>query len=73
MIHILSTIQADSVVNTDESAIYARLSAWGFAHIPANHSDREFARDDDGDGITEVHVNTIEGVWILLRSRLRPH
>lgn len=31
----------------------------------------EFARD--GDGFCEVHVNTIEGIWSLLRSWLRPH
>ena len=33
----------------------------------------EYARDDDGDGFCEVHVNTMEGFWSLLRSRLRPH
>ncbi len=33
----------------------------------------EFARDEDGDGFCEVHVNTIEGFWSLLRSWLRPH
>ena len=71
--HILNTVQAGSVVNTDEYAIYARVSTWGFAHVTVNHGDREFARDDDGDGINEVHVNTIEGVWSLLRSWLRPH
>ena len=27
----------------------------------------------DGDGFCEVHVNTIEGFWSLLRSWLRPH
>jgi hypothetical protein len=27
---------------------------------------------DDGDGFCEVHVNTIEGFWSLLRSWLRP-
>ena len=32
-----------------------------------------YARDEDGDGFHEVHVNTIEGVWSLLRSWLRPH
>ena len=31
------------------------------------------ARDDDGDGFYEVHVNTAEGFWSLLRSWLRPH
>lgn len=33
----------------------------------------EYARDEDGDGFCEVHVNTIEGFWSLLRSWLRPH
>jgi hypothetical protein len=28
----------------------------------------EYARDEDGDGFCEVHVNTIEGFWSLLRS-----
>ena len=28
--------------------------------------------DDDGDGFCEVHVNTAEGFWSLLRSWLRP-
>ena len=36
-------------------------------------NDGEYARDDDGDGIREVHTNTIEGFWSLLRSWLRPH
>lgn len=71
--HILTTIQAGSVINTDEYAIYARVSTWGFEHVTVNHGDGEFARDDDGDGVNEVHVNTIEGVWSLLRSWLRPH
>ena len=32
-----------------------------------------YARDEDGDGFCEVHVNTLEGFWSLLRSWLRPH
>ncbi len=36
-------------------------------------SEGEYARDEDGDGFCEVHVNTIEGFWSLLRSWLRPH
>ncbi len=28
---------------------------------------------EDGDGFCEVHVNTMEGFWPLLRSWLRPH
>ena len=38
-----------------------------------SHSRGEYARDDDSDGFHEVHVNTMEGFWSLLRSWLRPH
>ena len=31
-----------------------------------------YARDEDGDGFCEIHVNTMEGTWSLLRSWLRP-
>ena len=37
-----------------------------------NHHHHEWARDDDGDGICEVHTNRIEGLWTGLRSLLRP-
>ena len=37
------------------------------------HGRGEYARDEDGDGFCEVHVNTMEGFWSLLRSWLRPH
>jgi transposase-like protein len=30
-----------------------------------------WAEDRDEDGIREVHVNTIEGIWTSLRNRLR--
>ena len=62
-----------SMVNTDEYAIYNRLAAWGFGHESVNHGAGEFAKDVDGDGVNEVHVNTLEGFWSLLRSWLRPH
>jgi transposase len=38
-----------------------------------NHSAGEYARDDDGDGFCEVHVNTMKGGCSLFRSWLRPH
>ena len=61
-------------VYTDEYDIYHRLPEWGFDHhaVPC-HGRGEYARDDDGDGFHEVHVNTAEGFWSLLRSWLRPH
>lgn len=70
---IKATIRPGSCVHTDEYAIYGRLPQWGYVHRTVCHSAGEYARDEDGDGFHEVHVNTIEGVWSLLRSWLRPH
>ena len=58
---------------TDEYDIYNRLPEWGYLHKSVNHSAGEYARDEDGDGFHEVHLNTLEGFWSLLRSWLRPH
>ena len=66
-------VKSGSMVNTDEYVIYDRLEAWGFGHVSVNHGAGEFARDADGDGVNEVHVNTLEGFWSLLRSWLRVH
>ena len=61
------------MVYTDEYDIYARLRELGYTHRTVCHATGEFARDEDGDGFCEVHVNTVEGFWSLLRSWLRPH
>jgi transposase-like protein len=70
---IKRTITPGAVVYTDEYGIYARLPQWGYTHRTVCHAAGEFARDDDRDGFCEVHVNTLEGFWSLLRSWLRPH
>ena len=70
---IKDTLVPDTLVYTDAYSIYARLRSWGYDHKSVNHGRGEFARDEDGDGFCEVHVNTLEGVWSLLRSWLRPH
>jgi len=70
---IKSTILPDSMIYTDEYSIYSRLDEWGYGHESVNHGSGEYARDDDGDGFCEVHVNTMEGFWSLLRGWLRPH
>ena len=70
---ITETIIPGTKVMTDEYDIYAKLRAWGYGHQTVCHSKGEYARDEDGDGFHEVHVNTIEGFWSLLRSWLRPH
>ena len=70
---IAATIAAGALIHTDEDDIYARLEAWGYQHKSVGHARGEYARDEDGDGFCEVHVNTLEGFWSLLRSWLRPH
>jgi len=67
------TIANGTVVYTDEYDIYSRREEWGSSQRTVCHAAGEFARDEDGDGFCEVPVNTIEGFWSLLRSRLRPH
>lgn len=57
---------------TDESNAYNRVAGTGRGHGTVCHSQREWARDDDGDGIREVHCNTMEGIWTGLRNFLRP-
>src|SRR4051812_25304946 len=68
-----AAVAKDTLVHTDEYGVYARLPAWGYQHETVCHAQGEYARDEDGDGFCEVHVNTIEGFWSLLRSWLRPH
>ncbi len=56
-------------IYTDESHSYNALQR---PHASVCHSAHEWARDDDGDGIREVHTNTLEGLWSGLRTFLRP-
>jgi transposase len=70
---IQKTIQVGSTVYTDEYNIYDKMTQWGYEHKTVNHSNGEYARDEDGDGKYEVHCNTQECIWSLLRPFLRPH
>ena len=70
---IEATVAKGTRVHTDEYGSYARLPVWGYRHETLCHGRGEYARDEDGDGFCEIHVNTMEGTWSLLRSWLRPH
>ena len=70
---IMGAVAPGTLIHTDEYGIYARLECWGYGHKTVCHGRGEYARDEDGDGFCEIHVNTIEGFWSLLRSWLRPH
>ena len=43
---------------------------WGVVTLPCV-TRRASGCDDDGDGIREVHDNTLEGLWTGLRNFLR--
>ncbi len=70
---IINIVKKGTQIFTDEYNIYNRLTEWGYKHKTVNHSAGQYAIDEDGDGFCEVHVNTMEGFWSLLRSWLRPH
>jgi len=54
---------------TDELNSYNRLKR--IRHTVC-HSKYEWARDDDGDSVREVDVNSSEGSWTGLRNFLQP-
>jgi transposase-like protein len=55
-----------ATIYTDEYNIYHFLRRLGYQHHTVNHSKGEYARGP-------VHVNTVEGLWSLLRDHLRIH
>jgi hypothetical protein len=61
-----------ATLNTDESTAYTHIAGTGREHHTVCHSAGEYARDDDGDDVREVHCNTMEGIWTGLRNFLRP-
>lgn len=67
--HVQWTTSVQSICYTDEWMGYTNLER---RHQQVAHGNREWARDDDGDGLREVHTNTIEGLWTTLRNFLRP-
>jgi transposase len=76
--HIGAFTEERSQVYTDEWAGYNGIHpnsidpASRRRHASVAHSHKEWARDDDGDGIREVHINTMEGLWAEVRRFLRP-
>ncbi len=69
---IRQNVREGSTLYTDEYNIYDWLSS-SYEHQTVNHSRGEYARDEDGDGHYEVHVNTLECFGSLLRPWLRVH
>ena len=68
---VLPATKPGAMVYTDEWNGYNPLGRSNRGHATVNHNRGEFARDDDGDGVREVHCNTLEGIWTGLRNFLR--
>ncbi len=67
--HVTRCTGAQAVVCPDEWRGYAQLTR---VHHTVDHGHRVWAHDADGDGIREVHVNTCEKLWTMVRTFLRP-
>jgi len=67
--HVHQFTQSQATVYTDENQSYNHINR---THSTVAHGQNEWARDDDGDGIREVHVNSTEGLWTDVRNFLRP-
>jgi transposase len=66
---------SEATVNTDAWIGYNRVGGHhDRIHVVADHSGPRstWAIDADGDGVREVHCNTMEGTWTGLRNFLRP-
>ena len=67
--HVEQFTRPRTCVSTDEWQGYQTVNR---RHASVAHGEHEWARDDDGDGIREVHANTTEGMWTGTRNFLRP-
>jgi transposase-like protein len=67
--HVHRFTLKETTCYTDEWNAYNHIIR---EHSTVCHAKHEWARDDDGDGIREVHTNTAEGMWTDVRNYLRP-
>ena len=61
-----------AMVYTDEWSGSKPPTAAGRGHASVSHDAGQWAWDDDGDGVREVHCSTLEGIWTGPRDFLRP-
>jgi hypothetical protein len=67
--HVQGYTKRDPTCDTDEWQGSNRIKR---THHPVWHGQKEWAREDDGEGSREVHTNTIAGLWTTARNFLRP-
>ena len=73
-VFVVDPTQPGAQINTDEWSGYNHRPEKGRsrAAVCLTPGGREWTRDDDGDGVREVHHNTLKGLWTGLRNSLRP-
>jgi transposase len=63
MPHVQQRVLPATMVYTDELHSYKRLPGMGYGHERVRHSEKIYVSGD-------VHVNTVEGFWALLKGGL---
>ena len=58
-------VQPGTVIYSDQFTPYIPLNQLGYIHVSVNHS-KNFVDPDSG-----AHTNTIEGVWALVKKKLK--
>jgi transposase-like protein len=62
--HVRKRVLPASVIYTDDWGAYDRLGGEGYQHSRVSHTQNVYVSGD-------VHTNTIEGFWMLVKSGLR--
>ena len=62
---ITTHIQPGTVIYSDQFTLYIPLNQLGYIHVSVNHS-KNFVDPDSG-----AHTNTIEGIWALVKKKLK--
>ena len=67
LVHCLITthIQPGTVIYSEQFTPYIPLNQLVYIHVSVNHS-KNFVHPDSG-----AHANTIEGVWALVKKKLK--
>jgi transposase-like protein len=64
MPHMTERILPASIVYTDEYGAYNKVGAFGYTHRRIHHAEQVYVSGD-------IHTNTIEGFWSLVKSGIR--
>ena len=62
---ITTHIQPGTVIYSDQFTLYKPLNQLGYIHVSVNRS-KNFVDPDSG-----AHTNTTEGVWALVKKKLK--